>query len=63
MSGTAGHVGRNTQQAVSTFGLPYLSAKRMELLNQCEIITVFRDDTEIVRQVAAHYKGFVRFIS
>ena len=35
----------------------------MELLNQCEIITVFRDDAEIVRQVAAHYKGFVRFIS
>ena len=51
------------RQAVSTFGLPYLSAKQMELLNQCEIITVFRDDTEIVRQVAAHYKGFARFIS
>jgi hypothetical protein len=35
----------------------------MDLLNQCEILTVFRDDAEIVRQVAAHCRGFVRFIS
>jgi len=48
--------------AVSTFGLPYLSQKQLELLNQCMIITVFRADTEIVRQVASQYKGYVRFI-
>ena len=48
--------------AVSTFGLPYLSQKQLELLNQCKMLTVFRADTEIVRQISAHYNGYVRFI-
>jgi len=50
------------KQAISTFDLPYLSTRQMELLNQCHIITVFRADSEIVRHVAAHYSGHVRFI-
>lgn len=48
--------------AVSTIGLPYLSQKQIELLNQCKMLTVFRADAEIVRQVSAHYNGYVRFI-
>ena len=50
------------KNAVSTFGLPYLSQKQLELLNHCLMITVFRADAEIVRQVSAHYNGYVRFI-
>lgn len=32
------------------------------LLNQCKMLTVFRADTEIVRQISAHYNGYVRFV-
>jgi hypothetical protein len=50
------------KQAISTFDLPYLSTGQLELLNQCQVITVFRADSGIFRQEAAHYDGYVRFI-
>ena len=41
---------------------PTSPKKQIELLNLCKMLAVFRADTEIVRQVSAHYNGYVRFI-
>ena len=50
------------KQAVSTFSLPYLSSQQLELMGKILMLTVFRDDVEIVRQVSKHFGGYVRFI-
>ena len=50
------------KQVISTFGLPYLSQRQLELIGKLPMLTVFREDAEIVRQVSAHYSGYVRFI-
>ena len=49
------------KQAVSTFTLPYLSQKQLDLIGKLSMITVFREDEEIVRQVSRHFGGYVRF--
>lgn len=50
------------KQAVSTFTLPYLSQKQLDLIGKLSMITVFREDEEIARQVSRHFGGYVRFI-
>jgi len=50
------------KQAVSTFSLPYLSPQQLELIGNFLMLTVFREDEEIVRQVSKHFGGYVRFI-
>jgi hypothetical protein len=34
----------------------------LDLIGKLSMITVFREDEEIVRQVSRHYGGYVRFI-
>jgi len=50
------------KQAVSTFMLPYLSPRQLEMIGNFLMLTVFREDEEIVRQVSRHHGGYVRFI-
>ena len=50
------------KQTISTFALPYLSQRQLDLIGKLPMITVFREDEEIVRQVSRHYSGYVRFI-
>ena len=50
------------KQAISTFTLPYLSQKQLDLIGKLSMITVFREDEEIVRQVSRHFGGYVRFV-
>ena len=50
------------KQVISTYGLPYLSQKQLDLIGKLSMITVFREDEEIVRQVSRHFDGYVRFV-
>lgn len=50
------------KQAISTFNLPYLSQRQLDLIGKIPILSAFREDEEIVRQVSRHYGGYVRFL-
>jgi hypothetical protein len=50
------------KQAISTFALPYLSQRQLDLIGKLPMITVFREDEEIVHQVSRHFGGYVRFV-